>query len=81
MGVYNNLIYQNLIYLRGVRLKRVFSGIKSYLTDWKNLLTHSLVGVLILLIALYAPVSPYVRMGFVGCVVGFNVFRMKYLDQ
>jgi len=62
-------------------LRRLFRGIREYLTDWKNLLTHSLVGVLILAVAVYAPVSPYVRMGFVGCVVGFNVLRMKYLDQ
>ncbi|BAM69368.1 MULTISPECIES: hypothetical protein [unclassified Methanothermobacter] len=62
-------------------MRRLFRGIREYLTDWKNLLTHSLVGVLILAVAVYAPVSPYVRMGFVGCVVGFNVLRMKYLDQ
>lgn len=56
----------------------VLKGIKTYLTDWKNLFTHSLVGVAILVIALYAPVSPYLRMGFVGVVVAFNVIRMKY---
>ncbi|MDI6841892.1 hypothetical protein [Methanothermobacter wolfeii] len=59
---------------------KILGGIKAYLTDWKNLLTHTLVGVMILAIAVYAPVSPYLRMGFVGCVVGFNVVRMKYLD-
>lgn len=61
-------------------LRRVFRGIREYLTDWKNLLTHTVVGVLILAVAVYAPVNPYVRMGFVGCVVGFNVVRMKYFD-
>ncbi|MDI6702473.1 putative protein {ECO:0000313/EMBL:AAB84660,1} [Methanothermobacter wolfeii] len=61
-------------------LGKILGGIKAYLTDWKNLLTHTLVGVMILAIAVYAPVSPYLRMGFVGCVVGFNVVRMKYLD-
>ncbi|ADL58199.1 hypothetical protein FVF72_01535 [Methanothermobacter sp. KEPCO-1] len=61
-------------------MRRVFRGIREYLTDWKNLLTHTVVGVLILAVAVYAPVSPYVRMGFVGCVVGFNVVRMKYFD-
>ncbi len=36
-------------------MNRVFKGFHSYITDWKNLLTHSLVGVAILLIALFAP--------------------------
>ena len=41
---------------------------------------HTLVGVMILAIAVYAPVSPLPQDGFVGCVVSFNVVRMKYLD-
>jgi hypothetical protein len=52
--------------------------IKSYLTDWKNLLTHTIVGIVILIIALLAPVSPYIRLSFVAVVVGFNVLRMMY---
>lgn len=59
-------------------MNQVFKGLKSYLTDWKNLLAHSIVGVIILVIALFAPVSPYIRLGFVAAVVGFNVVRMKY---
>lgn len=39
-------------------LGKILGGIKAYLTDWKNLLTHTLVGVMILAIAVYAPVSP-----------------------
>ncbi len=59
-------------------MNRVVKGLKDYLTDWKNLLTHSLVGVAILTIALFAPVSPYIRLAFVILVVVFNVLRMKY---
>lgn len=59
-------------------MKKIVKGIKNYLTDWKNLLTHTLVGITILLIALYAPVSPYIRLGFVLLAVGFNLFRMEY---
>jgi hypothetical protein len=59
-------------------MNRIVKGLKTYLTDWKNLLTHSIVGVIILLIALFAPVSPYIRIAFVGVVVAFNVIRMKY---
>jgi hypothetical protein len=59
-------------------MNRVLKGLKSYLTDWKNLLTHSIVGVVIVVIALFAPVSPYVRLAFVAVVVAFNVVRMRY---
>lgn len=59
-------------------MNRVIKGLRAYLTDWKNLLTHSIVGVVILLIALFAPVSPYIRIVFVGLVVSFNVIRMRY---
>ncbi len=59
-------------------MNRIIKGLKAYLTDWKNLLTHSIVGVAILLIAFFAPVSPYIRIAFVGVVVTFNVIRMKY---
>lgn len=59
-------------------MNRIIKGIKSYLTDWKNLLTHTIVGIIILAIALFAPVSPYLRLAFVVAVVVFNVIRMKY---
>jgi hypothetical protein len=39
---------------------------------------HSIVGISIVIIALFAPISPYLRLGFVIVVVGFNVLRMKY---
>lgn len=58
----------------------IINGLKAYLTDWKNLLTHSLVGVAILTIALFAPVSPYIRLAFVVAVIAFNLVRMKYLS-
>jgi hypothetical protein len=60
---------------------RILTGIKTYLTDWKNLLMHSIVGVLIVIIALFAPISPYLRIGFVIVVIGFNVLRMKYFPE
>ncbi|MDI6644750.1 MAG: hypothetical protein QME14_06785 [Methanobacteriaceae archaeon] len=59
-------------------MNRVIKGLKSYLTDWKNLLTHTIVGILILAIAFFAPVSTYIRLAFVGLVVAFNVIRMNY---
>ena len=35
---------------------KIFNALKIYLTDWKNLLAHGLVGVVLLCIALFAPV-------------------------
>ena len=66
---------------RGVDMMRILTGIKTYLTDWKNLLMHGVVGVLIVIIALFAPISPYLRIGFVIVVIGFNVLRMKYFPE
>ncbi len=62
-------------------MMRILTGIKTYLTDWKNLLMHGVVGVLIVIIALFAPISPYLRIGFVIVVIGFNVLRMKYFPE
>ncbi|MFY9637549.1 MAG: hypothetical protein WAK14_01965 [Methanobacterium sp.] len=62
-------------------MRRILNGVKAYLSDWKNLLMHSIVGILIVIIALFAPISPYLRLGFVILVVGFNVLRMRYLPE
>ncbi|MDO5851414.1 MAG: hypothetical protein Q4Q23_02910 [Methanobacteriaceae archaeon] len=58
--------------------KKIAKGLKIYLTDWKNLLTHSLVGILLLVIAIFAPVNIYFKILFLLCVIGFNIIRMKY---
>lgn len=60
---------------------KIINGLKKYLTDWKNLLTHTLVGVILLLIALFAPVAPWIRILFLILVVVFNVIRMKYFSK
>jgi len=62
-------------------MMNLLKGIKTYLSDWKNWAVHSAVGVVLLLFLLFAPLDPYVRIAVLGCVVVFNVFRMKYLDK
>ena len=62
-------------------MRWILNSVKAYLSDWKNLLMHSIVGILIVIIALFAPISPYLRLGFVILVVGFNVLRMRYLPE
>lgn len=48
-----------------------------YLRDWKNLLTHSLIGVAIILVAAFLPVRPVLRIAILAVVVGLNVLRMR----
>ncbi|MDI6724309.1 MAG: hypothetical protein QMD61_06645 [Methanobacterium sp.] len=62
-------------------MMRILNGIKAYLLDWKNWAVHSVVGVILLLFLLFAPLDPYVRIAVLGCVVVFNILRMKFLDK
>ena len=62
----------------GVGFIKIFNALKIYLTDWKNLLAHGLVGVVLLCIALFAPVHWIYRVLFLILVVVFNVIRMRY---
>jgi len=48
-----------------------------YLKDWRNWVTHTLTGIMILLIAFYLPVQPIYRVGVLVLVIGFNIWRMR----
>jgi hypothetical protein len=48
-----------------------------YLKDWKNLLAHALVGVLILVVGLYLPVKPAYRILLMIAIIVLNTYRMK----
>ena len=56
----------------------LIKGFLSYIKDWKNLLTHSLIGVGILLVAFYIPVDPIYRVLLLIAVVAFNLIRMDH---
>ena len=56
---------------------KIFKFIWTYLKDWKNWLTHSIIGVLILLVAFYLPVEPIYRVILLIIVVSFNILRMR----
>jgi hypothetical protein len=56
---------------------KVLRWLWTYLKDWKNILSHSIIGISILLIAFYLPVKPIYRIGILILVVAFNVTRMK----
>ena len=56
---------------------KILKYIWAYLKDWKNWLTHSIIGVLILLVAFYLPVKPIYRVIILALVVSFNILRMR----
>ena len=60
---------------------KIFSLIWIYLKDWKNLLAHTIIGVLILLVAIYLPIKPIYRIIILVIVVAFNILRMRLSKQ
>ena len=60
---------------------KILKAVWNYLKDWKNLLTHGLVGVAILLVALVIPLAPVYRILFLVVVVGFNIIRMNHAKK
>ncbi len=57
---------------------KIVDALKIYLTDWKNLLTHGIVGVILLYCLLFAPIAWYWRVIILILVIAFNIVRMKY---
>lgn len=55
----------------------VFRGAKAYLSDWRNWVTHGLVGLGFLAIAIWAPVDWRIKLVVIAIVVTFNVIRMR----
>lgn len=60
---------------------KILRWIWNYLKDWKNLLAHAIVGVGLLMIALYLPVHPVFRILIMAVVVVFNTLRMKWAKK
>ncbi len=60
---------------------KIFKAIWTYLKDWKNLLTHGLIGVAIVLVALAIPVPPIYRILFLVVAVAFNLVRMNHAKR
>ena len=57
--------------------QRVWSGLKAYLTDWRNLLGHALLGVVFVVIAVWAPISIWLKLIIIAALITFNVLRMR----
>lgn len=58
-------------------VKKGLMGIVKYLSNWKNLLNHAVVGVFFLLVAIYAPINILIKLGIIVIVITLNVSRMK----
>jgi chromate transport protein ChrA len=58
-------------------MKKVFEAVWAYLKDWRNLLSHAIVGVLILVVGLTLPIPPVYRIGLLLLIVALNIFRMR----
>lgn len=56
----------------------VVKGVIAYLSDWKNWVAHSLVGVALLCLAIFLPVNPWIRVAILLVVVALNVLRMRF---
>ena len=62
-------------------MKMIFEGVLNYLKDWKNILAHSIVGVLILVVGLALPVPPVYRVGILLLIVALNILRMRLSEK
>ena len=57
--------------------KTIFNGLKVYLTDWRNLLGHALLGVMFVVIAIWAPINLWLKLAIIACLITLNVLRMR----
>jgi len=62
-------------------MKKIGKYIWIYLKDWKNLLAHTIVGVLILSVAFFIPVDPIYRVVLLVVIVVFNILRMRIVKK
>ncbi|MFW9933854.1 MAG: hypothetical protein ACFFDR_14555 [Candidatus Thorarchaeota archaeon] len=60
---------------------QVLESLRNYLTDWKNLLTHATVGILLVLIIFFIPVDIIFRVAIFLGVIAFNILRMRRVDR
>jgi diacylglycerol kinase len=59
-------------------LNKTLQAIWTSLKDWKNLLAHTIVGLLILAIGLALPIRPIYRIILLVVVTVLNTTRMKF---
>ena len=55
----------------------IWTGLKSYLTDWRNLLGHALLGVVFVVIAVWAPIALWLKLIIIALLITLSVLRMR----
>ncbi len=56
-------------------MTKILKALAAYLTDWKNLLAHALIGVGLVAVAVFLPVHWAIRLAILVAVVAFNIAR------
>lgn len=56
---------------------RILRGLIAYLSDWKNLLSHSIVGIALVALPLLLPLPPLGRIGVFFAIIALNLLRMR----
>ena len=59
----------------------IWSGLKSYLTDWRNLLGHALLGVVFVVVAVWAPITLWLKLIIIALLITLNVLHMRNKKQ
>ena len=62
-------------------MEKTLQSIWTYLKDWRNWLSHGLVGVGILAVGLFLPVKPIYRIIILFLIISFNIVRMKLSEK
>ena len=62
-------------------MRKVPDAIWAYLKDWRNWLSHGLVGVGILAVGILLPVKPIYQIILLFLIIGFNIARMKLSEK
>ena len=57
--------------------RKIGRGLKAYLCDWRNLLGHGLIGVVFLVVAIWAPINIWIKVAIIVCLICFNIIRMR----
>lgn len=57
--------------------QRIWGGLKAYLTDWRNLLGHALLGVFFVVVAVWAPINIWLKLAIIACLITLNILRMR----
>lgn len=58
-------------------LRKIWRGFRGYLIDWRNLLGHTLIGIVFLVLALWVPVNIWVKLVIIACLITFNILRIR----